>query len=250
MKKTMALTLAALATAEIFAFQGTVSTETDSFTGDVKWNARDKKYIIEKGKISKEFALADVTNIEIAKPAGFDAAVKQVQDGKAAAAVAPLKKIVADYRMLGWDKTAGRWLVQALIATGKAKEAIDICTPIITEDKQAAYVGDLAPMYWQALLKTGKKDKLEGLLKKASSSGDRAASAAALVMRGDMIVASSNDKPEELKNALRDGYLRVVLMYPDASCARERADACIKAASCFDKLGQTARAEQLRAQAK
>ena len=85
MKKTMALTLAALAAAELFAFQGTVSTETDSFTGDVKWNARDKKYVIEKGKISKEFPLADVTNIEIAKPATFDAAVKMVQDGKAAA---------------------------------------------------------------------------------------------------------------------------------------------------------------------
>ena len=225
MKKTTALTIAALAAAELFAF-------------------------IEKGKITKEFALADVTSVEIAKPAAFDGAVKLVQDGKAAAAVAPLQKIVTDYRMLGWDKTAGRWLVQALLATGNAQKALGVCAPIIAEDKQAAYIGDLAPMYWQALLKTGKKDQLEGLLKKAAGSGDRAASAAALVMRGDMIVASSNDKPDELKNALRDGYLRVVLMYPDASCARERAEACLKAASCFDKLGQTARAEQLRAQAK
>ena len=69
-------------------------------------------------------------------------------------------------------------------------------------------------------------------------------------MRGDIIVQGSNDAPEELKRALRDGYLRVVLMYQDADCRRERADALLKAAKCFDKLGQTSRAENLRAQAK
>ena len=69
-------------------------------------------------------------------------------------------------------------------------------------------------------------------------------------MRGDIIVSTSNDAPDKLKDALRDGYLRVVLMYGDADCARERAEACLKAATCFDKLGQSARAEKLRQQAK
>ena len=76
------------------------------------------------------------------------------------------------------------------------------------------------------------------------------ASAAALVMRGDIIVSTSNDAPDKLKDALRDGYLRVVLMYKDPECARERAEACMKAAQCFDKLGQSARAEKLRQEAK
>ena len=49
---------------------------------------------------------------------------------------------------------------------------------------------------------------------------------------------------------LRDGYLRVILMYQDVECKRERAEAMVKAATCFDKLGQAARAENLRAQAK
>jgi hypothetical protein len=39
-------------------------------------------------------------------------------------------------------------------------------------------------------------------------------------------------------------------MYGDAECARERAEAMVKAAACFDKLGQAARAEKLRSQAK
>ena len=39
-------------------------------------------------------------------------------------------------------------------------------------------------------------------------------------------------------------------MYQDAECKRERGEAMLKAAQCFDKLGQSARAENLRAQSK
>ena len=250
MKKTLILSLAALAVPELFAIQGTVSTEAESFSGDVKWHARDKKYVVEKGKITKEFKLADVTDIEVAKPAGFDKAVQMVEGGQGSAAVPVLTKVVSEYRMMKWDKIAGRYLALAHLAAGNAQKAYEACQPIVSEDKSAAYTGDLASAYWQALLKLGKSEQLEGLLKKAASSGDRPASAAALVMRGDIIVSASNDKPEELRRALTDGYLRVVLMYQDAPCARERAEACLKAAQCFDKLGQSARAEQLRAQAK
>ena len=249
MKKLM-FGVAVLATAELFAIQGSISTETETFAGEIKWHGRDKSYVIEKGKITKEFKLADVTALDIPKPAGFDKAVQQVEGGQGAAAVATLTKIVADYRMLQWDKPAGRYLALAHLASGNAQKALDACTPIIDADKSAAYTGDLAAAYWQALLKLGKTDKLEGLLKKAATSGDRAASAAALVMRGDIIVSSSNDQPEELKRALRDAYLRVVLMYQDAECTRERGEAMLKAATCFDKLGQSARAESLRTQAK
>ena len=239
-----------MAAASAFAIQGSVSTETETVDGDIKWHNRDRKYIIEKGKITKEFKLEEVTSLDIPKPAGFDKAIQMVENGQGAAAVATLAKIVADYRMLQWDKLAGRYLAQAYLATGNAKKALDACEDIIASDKKAAYSGDLAAAYWQALLKLGKTEQLEKLLKKATTAESRQSSAAALVMRGDIIVAASNDAPEELKRALRDGYLRVVLMYQDPECARERGEAMLRAASCFDKLGQAARAENLRAQAK
>ena len=250
MIKKLAACLAAAAAAEAFAIQGSVSTESETFAGDVKWHARDKKYVIQKDKITKEFKLADVTSLDIPKPQGFDKAVQMVEGGQGSAAVAVLAKIVADYRMLDWDKKAGRYLALAHLAAGNAQKAYDACTPIIAEDKAAAYSGDLAAAYWQALMKLGKTDQLEKLLKDASTKGNRQSSAAALVMRGDMIVAGSNDAPEEVRRALRDGYMRVVLMYQDAECSRERGEALLKAAQCFDKLGQSARAENLRAQAK
>ena len=250
MIKKLVACLAAAAAAEAFAIQGAVSTETETFAGDVKWHARDKKYVIEKGKITKEFKLADVTALDIPKPQGFDKAVQQVENGQGASAVAILSKIVSEYRMLQWDKPAGRYLALAHLAAGNAQKAYDACAPIVAEDKAAAYSGDLAAAYWQALMKLGKTEQLEKLLKDAATKGNRQSSAAALVMRGDIIVAASNDAPEELKRALRDGYLRVVLMYQDPECARERGEALLKAAQCFDKLGQSARAESLRAQAK
>ena len=241
---------AMMAVASAFAIQGSVSPESETVSGDIKWHGRDKKYVIEKGKITKEFALADVTSLDIPKPAGYDKAVSAVEGGQGSSAIPVLTKIVADYRMLQWDKPAGRYLAMAHIAAGNAQKAYDVCTPIVAEDRSAGWSGDLASAYWQALLKLGKKEQLEGLLKKAATSGDRQASAAALVMRGDIIMQGSNDAGEELKKALRDGYMRVVLMYQDPECRRERADALIKAAACFDKLGQAARAENLRAQAK
>lgn len=250
MKKLMLGFAAAVAATNLWAIQGTLMTETETLTGDIKWHGRDKQYVIEKGKVTKEFPLADVTGLDIPKPAGYDKAVSQVDGGQAAAAIPVLTKIVADYRMLQWDKPAGRYLALAYLATGNAEKAYSACQPIVNEDKSAAYSGDLAAAYWQALLKLGKSQQLETLLKKAATSGDRAASAAALVMRGDIIVSTSNDAPDKLKDALRDGYLRVILMYLDPECARERAEACMKAAQCFDKLGQSARAEKLRQQAK
>ena len=248
--KKLILGFAALAAAEVFAIQGTVSTETESVTGDIKWHGRDKTYVIEKGKVTKEFKLADVTSLDIPTPPGYDKLVQMVEGGQAAGAIAGLTKIVEEYRMLQWDKPAGRHLALAHLATGNAQKALDICEKVISEDKSAAYSGDIAAAYWQALQKLGKTGKLEGLLKKAATSGSRQASAAALVMRGDIIVSTSNDAQEELKRALRDGYLRVILMYQAVECKRERAEAMGTAATCFDKLGQSARAEALRAQAK
>ena len=240
---------AVMAAASAFAVQGSLSTDAETFAGDIKWHARDKKYVIEKGKITKEFELASVTGLDIPKPAGYDKAVQAVEAGQGASAIPVLVKIVSEYRMLVWDKPAGRYLALAYLAAGNAQKAYEVCSKIVFEDKSAGYTGDLAAAYWQALLKLGKREQLESLLKKAASSGDRPASAAALVMRGDIIVSSS-DSPETLKQALRDGYLRVVLMYQDAECRRERTEAMLKAADCLDKLGQKQRGENLRAQAK
>ncbi len=256
MRTAITFGLAALFAAPLMAIQGTLTTETETLSGDIRWQPRSKNYSItfksKNGKtdVSAERPYADVVSLDIPKPAGFDKAVELVEKGQGASAIGILSKIVSEYRMLDWDKRAGRYLVLAYLSAGQAQKAYESCTSIIAEDRSAAYRGDLAAAYWQTLLKLGKNEQLESSLKKAVSSGDRASSAAALVMRGDIILANGKGSPDALKEALREAYLRVALMYNQQECARECAEAMVKAADCFDKLGQAARAERLRAQAK
>ena len=82
MKKLMMSFAAAVAATNLWAIQGTLMTETETLTGDIKWHGRDKQYVIEKGKVTKEFPLADVTGLDIPKPAGYDKAVQAVENGQ------------------------------------------------------------------------------------------------------------------------------------------------------------------------
>lgn len=249
MKKLMFGMVAAMA-ANAFAISGSISTELETVSGEIKWQPRAKAYLIEKGRVTREIKIDDVTGIDIPKPANYDKAVQLVEAGQGASAVGILAKIVTDYRMLQWDKPAARYLALAHLAAGNAQKAYEVCQPVISEDKSAAYTGDMAAAYWQAMMKLGKIDQLEGLLKKAASSGDRGASAAALVMRGDIIMNSASDDNAKVRQAMTDGYLRVWLMYQEPECRRERVEAGMKAAAALDRLGQTARAERLRVQVK
>ena len=253
--KKLVCALAFVQVASLGAIQGTIETTVgDSKTGDIKWQARQKSYLLtyKKGKtdVSAEFALADVASLDIAKPPTFDKAVELVEKGQGAQAVPMLTKLIADYRMLVWDKPSARYLAQAYVSAGQAQKALEVCQGIIADDRTAAYSGPLAPAYWEALQMLGKREQLESLLGKAASSGNRVSSAAALVMRGNLIAADGKDSPDACRKALIDGYLRVALMYSDAECAEVRKTAFEKAAGCLDKLGKASQAEQLRVQAK
>ena len=165
-------------------------------------------------------------------------------------AIPLLKQIVADYKMLNWDKPAARWLVSAYLDSGDANEANKVAQSILNDNKDAAFTGEFAPAYWQVLLKLGKIPQLENCLKKAATSGDRASSAAALNMRGDIILAQGGGSNESYTKALTDGYLRVALMYGDDPCKNARREAYMKAADCFRKLNQASRANDMEAKAK
>lgn len=252
MKKLIPAIAIAMLAPSLWAVKGTISSESDKKSGDITYQPRAKTYIVsyKKGQtaVTAEFPLASVTELDIPKPAAFDKLAAQVEAGEGVKAIEGLKAIVTEYRMLVWDKPAARYLTDAYLAARKAKDALDTAQKVVDEDKSAAYTGDLAPAYWRALLANGKNDRLETCLNKAATSGDRAASAEALVIRGDQVLATG-DSPDLIKKALTDNYLRVALMYTDAVCKPARKAALQKAAGCLDKLGMASRAETLRGQA-
>lgn len=245
----LAVFAAAVAMGEV---TGVITTEGGtSQKGVIRWSSRDKSYWVTKGKVEVEVKATEVAEIEIDKPAAFDRAVEQVEKGQGASAIPALSKIVKEYAHLQWDKTAGRYLAEAYLANSKPEESLKACQAIISADPEAAFKGDLAPAYWKSLLNTDKVPQLERALEKAAKSGDRFSSGAALIMRGDIIQKTGGDSPDAVKKALTDGYLRVVMLYNDAEVsARLQPEALYKAAKCFEKLGQSARADQMRTKLK
>ena len=154
-----------------------------------------------------------------------------------------LDKVINGYTKLNWDETATRLLAEAHLANNDASSAIKVCEKIISGNEEAAYLGEMAPTYWKALLMGDRVAKLGDFVTKAVKSGDRTASAFALILRGDMIRKES-DTNENASKALRDGYLRVVTLYRSVKSAQP--EALYKAAQCFDKLGQSSRADKMR----
>jgi tetratricopeptide (TPR) repeat protein len=221
------------------------TTEGRKIEGTIKWKIREKTYAItaKGGNVELEMAPANISDLQIPKPKELDAAIASVHQGSAAAAIPVLEKIAADYLMMQWDTVATRLLADAYVKAGEAEKAIRVCEKVIAANPEAAYLGEMAPAYWLALLKAERVSKVEDLLAKAIKSGDRASSAFALTMRGDVILASG-DTNEIAKKALRDGFLRVVTLYKSEKAAQP--EALYKAAKCFEKLGQSSRADQMR----
>ena len=253
MRKSVLSAMMVLAVSAAFgAITGTITTEAgESLKGVVRWSNRDRAYVVEKGNTEIQVKPADVAEFEIDKPAGYDAAVAKVQKGQGAAAIADLQKIVKEYQRLQWDKIAGRYLAEAYVSAGKPDEGLKACEAIIRDDASAAFKGALAPAYWSALLALGRQAKLESALEKAAKSGDRFSMGAALTMRGDMALKDGKESNDAAKKALIDGYLRVVLTYNEPEVAELLLpEALYKAAHCFEKLGQSGRADTMRTQLK
>ena len=234
------------------AVTGTLTLENgDVQKGLLRWSAREKAYVMTKGKVEQQFKETDVAEIDIEKPAALDAAAAQVAKGQGAAAIPALQQIVKEYAHLQWDKVAGRYLAEAYVAAEKPADALKVCNDIIDGEPSAAYRGDLAPAYWRALLNLNRRGPLEKNLGKAEKSDDRFARGAALIMRGDIAMKDGNESVDACKKALSDGYLRVVFLYKDPEFAGKlQPEALYKAAHCFDKLSQSGRADFMRTELK
>lgn len=234
MKKLAVVALAAVASSA-WAVPGSLTVGSSQYKGDIVWKASSSSYAVTdpKTKATKEYPLDQVAGLNIPAPNKFDNYV-------ASGDVKELERIVKEYRMLDWDKKAARALVRAYLKSGKAEKAYETAQNIMKDDKTAAFKGDLAPAYWEALDALGRDKQLENCLRKAVSDGDRTSSAAALVMRGNLLAKS------DARKALVDAYLRVALLYTERECLQPRLEALDKCVECFNKLNMNKRADDMR----
>lgn len=232
--------------------EGTViNSEGKPFKGLVRYKSINKVYIIKSApgaangpSIELEVPLAQVRTLSVAEPPELRPALKLYQDGKYAAAIPVLDKLSQEYSMLQWDVAASHWLAEAYLRDGKPELAVKACERVTDKKPDAALGGELAPTYWQALLAAGRNNKLEEILAAVAKSQFTDGQARANIMRGEVLRKQS--KP---KDALRDGYLRTVVLYKgwrDPAVKDARAEALYKAAQCFDDLGVIASATKMR----
>ncbi|MDD5706318.1 MAG: hypothetical protein PHR35_10350 [Kiritimatiellae bacterium] len=241
----LTLFLAGSAQAQMGGVSGAITTtEGRRLAGQIRWLAVARKYTIATagagGSVVETEILPDkVAKIEVPEPRELAPALKAVRDGKGAAAIPVLEKIARDYAMLQWDEPAANALAGAHMQNNDAAAAIKACEAVIAANPEAAYQGGMAILYWQALLKDGRTAKLTDLLDEAIKKGGREASAYALILRGDMLM-----EKKQPRDALKDGYLRVVVLYENVRSAQP--EALYKAAKAFEALQQNPNAEKMR----
>ncbi len=226
---------------------GTIVTANGRATGTLRWKNSAKEYTLTNAKgMTVTFPADDVVSVEVNRPATLDAAIKRVKAGGAglSAAIPTLQELAKEYSHLTYDREATRWLADAYLQQGNASKAVSACETVIRDDAEAAYMGPMAVVYWRALTKDGKGTKLNLLLDKAIASGDAEAAAAALVARGNAVMERGTARAN-CEEALRDGYLRVVLLYANPE-SEAYAEALYMAAKAFDGMSQGARANGLR----
>jgi tetratricopeptide (TPR) repeat protein len=236
----VALPLAAWVASEASAVQGViVQKDKRRRSGDIRWLTTAKQYEIRAKGVSMRVDPSLVERIDIPEPPALKAAIGQVRAGSYSVAIEALEKIMLQYRMLNWDVVATRYAARAYLELKQPKKAIMMCKRLIDQDPQLAYKGEVAEIYWEALVADDKAATLEKILKEAIGSGSRELAALAQIRRGDIQV-----KQGRHKEALIDGYLRTVLLFENVQ--QYQPEALYKAADCFDQINDAARAEKMR----
>ncbi len=230
---------------------GRVTTKAGAvFEGTFKYSASGAAYTVSQKRpngqtLDVEVKRDDVDALQIEKPAGFDALVSRINAGQPAAVISDLQAIARQYNQLDWDIPATRWLAEGYLKMNQTGEATKACEALIKTRPECAYLGEAAVVYWRALLKDGKTARLDEYLEKAIASGDREAGAYALILRGDKIMEKGTSA-ENARAALKDGYLRVLMLYRSDATKDVIPEALYKAAKAFDMMQMSPRAGELR----
>lgn len=212
--------------------------------GMLRWLPADKQYVLSikagNGVSERRIAASDIRVLKVKEPDAW----KQAMDAARKApdsAIPQLKTIIQQYKMLQWDAEAAAMIAKIYLRKGQAAQAVTSCKEVAQANPRAAWDSAMAPVMWQAMIEAKQTTGLAGMLDKGATSPDRKVAAQATLRRGDLLIQQG-----ETKNALKDGYLRVVFLYGDQSDAR--AEALYHAAEAFDKLGQATYAEKMRSQ--
>lgn len=209
-------------------------------SGVVRYLPASRSYELKSGAVTREVRASEVAQIRLAEPpAELNAALQNVRGGRYASAIPVLSKIVEEYAMFGPDIKAGGALMKAYIETNRASEALKAGETMMRRAPSLAKEPEFASVYWEVLLANDRMASLRTAIDEAVSSGSRQLAAFGLIRRGDM-----EKEAGRMKEALVDGYLRVVLLFRDVPSAQP--EALFKAIQVHEELNEVTYAERWR----
>jgi len=230
------------------------TTENRQYNGTARWMPVQKQFLVTyasggpgSASMTVELSPSQVAwdKLRVAKPDNWDALGRAVSaaatsgDKVPAKTLTDLEGVMKDYGMLEYDVLAARELMRIHLRENRAANAMKVADELIFVRPDAASATEAAPFIWEAMLQTKKTDGLEALLSQAVQRGSRAVAAQASLMRGDLLKAEGRDR-----DALKDGYLRVITLFKDQRTIQPEAH--YKAALAFDALQEVQYAERMR----
>ncbi len=224
---------------------GRITTTDDrQITGTLRWQPARRHYVVtfQQANVPVTLTLTPdrVREVRVQPPSDWDRVIRDVREGRTEQAVPRLEAIVREYLMLQYDLVAGQVLAQIHLRANRPADALRVAESIIATQPEAGTTSELAPVYWEAMLATGRTEPLGPALDAAIQGGaPRAVAARAHTLRGDLLKGEGRTR-----DALKDGYLRTVTLFRDVRAAQP--EALFKAAVAFEQLQQIQYAERMR----
>ncbi len=210
--------------------------------GIVRYMPASRSYEITTpgARVTREVRADEVTRVVLAQqPPQLAQALSAVNSGNYQAAIPVLTKIIEDYAMFGPDVQAAQALTVAYLRTNRSRDALAAAEGLMRTNPEAGRTGAFASVYWEALMAENRIATLRTHIADAVAAGDRDLVAVALLRRGDLEMKEA--RPRE---ALLDGYLRVVLLFQDIGFVQP--EALYKAAKAHEALNEVQHAERWR----
>lgn len=185
--------------------------------GDVKWTYVESMQYVPSQDIYKMRSSVTypvdrkvVTALNIPKPTNFDQYRMRLKPTSAQpSSVVGMEAIRKKYTMLQWDVEALKILIPIYDHKQQYSKVIDECNYLKKWYKTVPE--ELVGYQWKALAKDRTKvPQLKKVLREAIESGTRKTAAMAHILRGDILKDEG-----KLKEALVDGYFRVILLFKD-----------------------------------
>lgn len=179
--------------------------------------ANDSYLVVRGGTMQYEVARNEVGELAVPKPSDFDKfAQGLVQPMPDPASIAGMESIVQKYACMKWDVEGLTWLIPAYTKRQDDEKILNACKDL---EKMTGQVPEaLLAAYWTALSKKGQAQSLKVKIEEAIEKGSRGVAAAAYIVRGDILVQEGKKK-----EALTEGYLRVVILFNDVKRAQPEA---------------------------